>query len=135
MLPSSSKGSRDVRRAGRRLWPIPPSTLPLSRGPTPGTRPGIEHLFDILCPMGSRHDSTPFPERARTLSPRQIGAPVTTAETPVPVRAWVLTVRGDEFEVDAEALAWTQRAVRIAYTDKHGRLDTAWVWASAVRRR
>jgi hypothetical protein len=85
--------------------------------------------------MGSRHDSTPFPERARTLSPRQIGAPVTTAETPVPVRAWVLTVRGDEFEVDAEALAWTQRAVRIAYTDKHGRLDTAWVWASAVRRR
>ena len=44
-------------------------------------------------------------------------------------------MRGDELEVDAEAIAWTPRAVRIAYTDKFGRRDTAWVWSGAVQRR
>ena len=44
-------------------------------------------------------------------------------------------MRGDEREVDAEAIAWTPRAVQIAYIDKFERRDTAWVWAGAVRRR
>lgn len=85
--------------------------------------------------MGSRNDTTPFPERARSLAQRQIGSPVTQAESPIPVRTWILTVRGEEFEAEAEAIAWTPRAVRVAYTDKFGRRDTAWVWANAVRRR
>src|SRR5690606_2885681 len=89
--------------------------------------------YDVA--MARRSDTTPFPERARSLTPRQVGQPVTQAETPIPVRTWILTVRGEEREVDAEAIAWTPRAVRVAYTDKFGRLDTAWVWASAVRRR
>ena len=81
--------------------------------------------------------STPFPQRARSLAPRQIGAAtasITTPETPIPVRAWLLTVAGDDLEVDAEAVAWTTRAVQVRYVDKHGHDDTAWVWAGAVTR-
>lgn len=85
--------------------------------------------------MGRPTGNTPYPERARSLAPRQTGARSTETETPIPVRAWILTMRGDELEVDAEAIAWTPRAVRIAYTDKFGRRDTAWVWSGAVQRR
>jgi hypothetical protein len=79
--------------------------------------------------------NTPFPKRARTLSPKQYGFEVTTPETPVPVRAWILTVGGEEFEVDADVIAWTKRAVQIRYIDRFERPDTAWVWAGAVVRR
>ncbi|ACZ32469.1 hypothetical protein Xcel_3470 (plasmid) [Xylanimonas cellulosilytica DSM 15894] len=81
--------------------------------------------------------NTPFPERARTLAPKQYGLhedPVRPSE-PIPVRVWLVTVRGDEFETDAVALAWTRRAVNVEYIDKHGRRDSAWVWAGAVTRR
>ncbi|WP_286189668.1 hypothetical protein [Sanguibacter hominis] len=54
---------------------------------------------------------------------------------PIPVRAWLLTVDGEEVEVEAEAVAWTGRAVRVSYVDKYGHEDSAWVWAGAVARR
>lgn len=79
--------------------------------------------------------NTSFPKRARTLSPKQYGREVTTPETPVPVRAWIVTMEGDEFEIDADAIAWTKRAVHISYIDQFERPDTAWVWAGAVVRR
>lgn len=79
--------------------------------------------------------NTPFPKRARTLNPKQYGFEVTTPETPMPVRAWIVTMQGDEFEIDADAIAWTKRAVHISYMDRFGHPDTAWVWAGAVVRR
>lgn len=47
----------------------------------------------------------------------------------MPVRAWIVTMEGDEFEIDADAIAWTRRAVHISYIDRFERPDTAWVWA------
>ncbi|GAA3218283.1 hypothetical protein ACFP63_08575 [Oerskovia jenensis] len=79
--------------------------------------------------------NTSFPKRARTLSPKQYGRDVTTPETPTPVRAWIVTMEGDELEIDADAIAWTKRAVHISYIDRFERPDTAWVWAGAVVRR
>lgn len=60
--------------------------------------------------------------------------PVTQAHQPVPVRAWVrfyeATVRPE-----AEAIAWTDKAVQIRWTTQQGATLTAWVWASAVEKR
>ncbi|WP_157277163.1 hypothetical protein [Oerskovia sp. Root22] len=47
----------------------------------------------------------------------------------------IVTMQGDEFEIDADAIAWTKRAVHISYMDRFGHPDTAWVWAGAVVRR
>jgi len=56
--------------------------------------------------------------------------PLTRAPTPWPVRVWVRYPDGP-VEVDAEAVAWTSRAVAVRW--KVGeRVDKAWVWASAV---
>lgn len=79
--------------------------------------------------------NTPFPQRARSLAPRQYGEPVTQAESPIPVTAWIVTVQGDDLEVHGDAMAWTKRAVRVRFVDKHGHLDSAWLWAGAVSRR
>lgn len=62
------------------------------------------------------------------------GARMTRPEDPPRVRAWVVDGRGQDVEVDGEAIAWTPRAVRIRYQDSHGREGWAWVWASAVTR-
>lgn len=56
-------------------------------------------------------------------------------ERAIPVRAWILTVNGEDLEVDGDAVAWTRRAVRVRFVDKHGHLDYAWVWVGAVTRR
>jgi len=51
----------------------------------------------------------------------------------VPVRAWVRY--GDvPLSVEAEAVAWTPRAVAIRWKTPGGTVHKAWVWASAVRR-
>ena len=56
--------------------------------------------------------------------------PLTKAPTPWPVRVWV-RYPGGPVEVDAEAVAWTSRAVAVRW--KVGdRVDKAWVWSSAV---
>lgn len=85
--------------------------------------------------MSRTHDTTPFPHRAQSLAPRQYGKKVTTPPTPLPVRAWIRTARGDDYEVDAVADRWTPRAAHIRFTDRFGRDDDAWVWAGAVTRR
>lgn len=56
-------------------------------------------------------------------------------ERTIPVRAWIITVSGEELEVDGDAVAWTRRPVRVRYVDRHGHLDYAWVWVGAVTRR
>ncbi|WP_447925561.1 hypothetical protein [Georgenia muralis] len=78
-------------------------------------------------------DQVPLSEQAFSLGPAQYGDPVTHPETPVPVRAWVHNRTGHHL-VDGAAVAWTKTAVRVRYTDEHGREGFAWVWANAVTR-
>lgn len=81
--------------------------------------------------------NTPWPQRARSLGPRQYapdGRASTKAEQPIPVRVWVITVGGDDLELEGEAMEWTSRAVRVRYRDKYGHDDWVWVWAGAVAR-
>lgn len=67
--------------------------------------------------------------------PRQYGAGEVRPERVIPVRAWVITVSGEDIEVDGDAVAWTRRAVRVRFVDRFGHLDHAWVWVGAVTRR
>ncbi|GAA3216964.1 hypothetical protein GCM10010488_14960 [Oerskovia jenensis] len=56
----------------------------------------LERMLEASEGVGSSTGSTSFPKRARTLSVRQYGREVTTPETPMPVRAWIVTKEGDE---------------------------------------
>ena len=58
---------------------------------------------------------------------------VVEATAPIPVRAFV---RFHEAVIrpQAEAVAWTSRAVKIRFTMQNGARHEVWVWASAVDR-
>ena len=60
------------------------------------------------------------------------------ASDPVPVTAWVphQVAYVEALPIDAEAIAWTQRAVLIRWTQPGASYPThAWLWAHAVSRR
>ena len=80
-------------------------------------------------------DRVPLRDMARSLPLAVRGQETTTPGEPIPVRAWIVTGRGADLEVDAEATSWTPRAVHVRYIDDHGREGFARVWASAVTRR
>ena len=72
----------------------------------------------------------------RSLTPLESGSesePVTQAEKPIPVTAWVPVTPG-VVQVEAEVTAWTKRAVRIEWQDDDGSRTTVWVYAGAVTR-
>ncbi len=79
-------------------------------------------------------DRVPLRDMARSVPTRARGEPVHRLAEPVRVRVWVLTARGEDVELDAEATAWTPRAVHVRFFDAFGREGFAWVWASSVRR-
>jgi hypothetical protein len=59
--------------------------------------------------------------------------PITEAEQPVKVRAWVRypeTVA----RMEGKAVAWTSRAVKLQWESADHEMREAWVWASAVDR-
>jgi len=56
--------------------------------------------------------------------------PLTKTPTPVEVRVWVRYPAGP-LQVDAEAVAWTTRAVAVRWPCGDA-VHRAWVWASAV---
>lgn len=60
--------------------------------------------------------------------------PLTKTPVPRPVRAWV-RFGPVAIKVDAEAVAWTSRAVAIRWTMPSGAEHRAWVWSSAVEPR
>ena len=60
--------------------------------------------------------------------------PLTKTPVPKPVRAWV-RFGPNALKVDAEAIAWTSRAVAIQWTMASGAQHRAWIWASAVEPR
>jgi len=68
-----------------------------------------------------------------SLSEAQVGGPVTDSPTPIPVIAWV-PFRDTQVELDAHAVAWSPRAVKIRFRLRDGIDRETWVWASAVRR-
>lgn len=68
-----------------------------------------------------------------TLSPVELELseePITRPPRAIPVSAWV-RYGGIPMRVDAEATAWTSRAVAIVWRTPEG-LHRAWVWRSAV---
>ena len=59
---------------------------------------------------------------------------LTKTPVPKPVRAWV-HFGPVAVKVDAEVVAWTDRAVAIRWTMASGAEHRAWVWVSAVEPR
>lgn len=57
--------------------------------------------------------------------------PLTRTPVAVPVKAWV-RYGSQAVKVDAEAVAWTPKAVAIRWKTPSGEEHRAWVWASAV---
>lgn len=74
-------------------------------------------------------------EAAETLPPLAIGGPIRELEVPIPVIAWLSLPRQGPTRLEAEAIAWTQRAGHLRYRDQHGREGNVWVWANAIERR
>ena len=60
--------------------------------------------------------------------------PLTRPPSARPCHAWV-RYAGIPVRVEAEATAWTARAVAIRWRVSEGRVDRAWVWESAVTER
>jgi hypothetical protein len=79
-------------------------------------------------------DRVPLRDMARSVPAHGRGDPVHQLEEAIRVRAWIVTARGADVELDAEATAWTPRAVHVHYFDADGREGFTWVWASAVTR-
>ena len=70
----------------------------------------------------------------RSLQPEQMGQlTVCTPAVPQWVQAWVLWEDGVEERVEAQATAWTRRAVRVRFGAPPHQHDV-WVWAGAVER-
>ena len=70
----------------------------------------------------------------RSLQPEQMGQlTVCTPAVPQRVSAWILWEDGVEELVQAQAVAWTKRAVRVRFgVPPHE--HEVWVWAGAVQR-
>jgi hypothetical protein len=70
----------------------------------------------------------------RSLQPEQLGnLPVSTPADPASVFAWVLWEDGVEELIQAHALAWTKRAVKVRFGAPPHQHEV-WVWAGAVER-
>jgi hypothetical protein len=87
------------------------------------------------CASEARSSSPRLAQREpRSLAPEQLGQlPMSIAAVPQPVHAWILWEDGVEELVQAHAIAWTKRAVRVRFgAPPH--LHEVWVWAGAVER-
>ncbi len=70
----------------------------------------------------------------RSLLPEQMGQlTVCTPAVPQRVKAWVLWEDGVEEQVQAQAIAWTKRAVQVKFGAPPHQHEV-WVWAGAVER-
>ncbi|MCS5732746.1 hypothetical protein [Herbiconiux daphne] len=55
-------------------------------------------------------------------------------EAPIPVEAWV-TVTAGKVKVQAEAVEWNKKAVRIVWNNADGSSNSCWVYLGAITRR
>jgi len=86
---------------------------------------GIADAIDQVATRGAIPD---------TLTDEQLdldNEPLTTPRRARPVVAWV-NYGGVPLHVDAEAVAWTARAVAIRWRAPSGDVHRGWVWAGAV---
>jgi hypothetical protein len=91
-----------------------------------------EHLFDYSNGVTERPRLAQ--REPRSLQPEQLGQlSVSTPAVPQRVHAWVLWEDGVEELMDAQALAWTRRAVRVRFGAPPHQHEV-WVWAGAVER-
>ena len=95
-----------------------------------------------------RYPSQPSPDVAGLVKARKQRIPITltdaeldkthqqprAAETPIPVVAWIRYDDGPEL-TEAQAIAWTQKAVLVEWHTATGEASKCWVWASAVSRK
>ena len=92
----------------------------------------IGHLFDYSNEMTARPRLAQ--REPRSLQPEQLGQlSVSTPAVPQRVHAWVLWEDGVEELMDAQALAWTRRAVLVRFGAPPHQHEV-WVWAGAVDR-
>lgn len=56
---------------------------------------------------------------------------MTEPPQPEPVKVWVRYLE-TPVHVEARAIAWTERAVKVEWTMRDGSMQQAWVWRSAV---
>jgi hypothetical protein len=86
-----------------------------------------------MSPISNQRDRDQDP--SHSLTPAEIGQlDVTEPPTPQPVRAWV-RYSETPVQVEARAIAWTERAVKVERTMRDGSVQQAWVWRSAVSQR
>lgn len=57
---------------------------------------------------------------------------MTTAREPIAVRAWVTRSRFGTSQLEAQAVAWAPKAVRLQLIDEHGHSEQVSIWANAV---
>lgn len=70
----------------------------------------------------------------RSLQPEQLGQlAVSTAGVPQPVHAWIVWEDGVAEFMEAQAISWTKRAVRVRFGSLP-HLHEVWVWAGVVER-
>jgi len=70
----------------------------------------------------------------RSLQPEQLGQlTVSSPAAPQPVHVWILWEDGVEELMQAQAVAWTRRAVRVRFGVPPHQHEV-WVWAGAVER-
>lgn len=89
---------------------------------------GIADAIDTVATRGVTPD---------TLTDEQLDLdnhPLTTPRRAQPVTAWV-KYGSIHLHVDAEAVAWTSRAIAIRWRAPSGEIHKAWVWSSAVSER
>jgi hypothetical protein len=70
--------------------------------------------------------------RPISLTPAEIGLlDVTEPPKPEPAKAWVRYPE-TPVQVEARAIAWTERAVKVEWAMRDVSVQQAWVWRSAV---
>ena len=88
----------------------------------------------VLSPAGMTELPRIAQREPRSLQPEQLGnLTVCTPAVPLPVNAWILWEDGVEELVQAHAVAWTKRAVRVRFGAPPHQHEV-WVWAGAVER-
>lgn len=107
--------------------------VPKSQVARPSSRrPWYQNTCSILWSMTERPRLAQ--REPRSLLPEQMGQlTVCTPAVPQRVQAWVLWEDGVEELVQAQAIAWTKRAVRVRFGVPPHQLEV-WVWAGAVTR-
>jgi hypothetical protein len=100
----------------------------------PATKPFAARRTFVRYPVAVTERPRLALRQPRSLQPEQLGnLPVSTPTDPARVLARVLWEDGVEELTEANAVAWTKRAVKVSFGAPPHQHD-GWVWAGAVER-